>query len=579
MLGFGRRRPGDWAAAAVSHVVRWIWMEFISDPLWKSAGITPAFGRSPWDADRYVKSRSDQMIHLLLSKQERVHWNSHGNSVQDAKITYLGRRIHYGELLCWGCWGQKGKYDPFWNLCTRFVYESAFVNYMYLKGDEERFRRQANKSQDTTSGESNLCLLPHHFQEYLMAAVDGGGDQGVVGEMATHPKPVGGSESVPGKAIVVARTVDDQTGESGSDREAFLKISAEELKSKSAHGPEAFTEGVIEEEEEDTVVINLEEEEVVRAGQWPILARLYSLRIPNQTGLFDDMRRAWRLRSDMSYKSLRDNMFIVTFSAEGDYDFVMQGGPWIHKGDALLVASFDGITSPSKVPLDTVPVWVRIYDLPLVLMTKARGELYGSKLGRVREVDVEADGCNKHEFFRVRVDLSVSRPLKTKFAIKMSVQGKEVLRRFDLRYERVPHFCFICGFIGHSDKDCEKKLTNEDQPFQFSPDLRCSPLKPFERRVNRVKADQSSSVMRNLVFRGAGSANSSSSRKKQSGQNKEEIPPMVDAVDGFELREKEGDKTIDELLAKQAQYMNVSGLASQGQGQSGGDEVLQCPAV
>lgn len=97
----------------------------------------------------------------------------------------------------------------------------------------------------------------------------------------------------------------------------------------------------------------------------------------------------------MSYKSLRDNLFIVTFTAEGDYQFVGQGGPWIHRGDALLVGEFDGITSPSRVPLEVVPIWVRIYDLPLVLMTKARGELYGSKLGRVREIDVEEDGRNK----------------------------------------------------------------------------------------------------------------------------------------------------------------------------------------
>lgn len=90
----------------------------------------------------------------------------------------------------------------------------------------------------------------------------------------------------------------------------------------------------------------------------------------------------------MSFKSLRDNLFIITFSVEGDYNFVLQGGPWIHRGDALLVAEFDGLTCPSKILLNSVPIWVRIYDLPLVLMIQARGKLYGSKLGNVREVDV-----------------------------------------------------------------------------------------------------------------------------------------------------------------------------------------------
>ncbi|EEE51937.1 hypothetical protein OsJ_33563 [Oryza sativa Japonica Group] len=236
----------------------------------------------------------------------------------------------------------------------------------------------------------------------------------------------------------------------------------------------------------------------------------------------------------------------------------MGGGPWIHRGDALLVGEFDGITSPSRVPLEVVPIWVRIYDLPLVLMTKARGELYGSKLGRVREIDVEEDGRNKHDSFRIRVELSVKRPLRSKLAIKINVQGNEVVRRFDLRYERVPHFCLICGFIGHSDKDCERKVVAGDHPFQFSADLRCSPLKPFERKISKVAPMQARGAARKLVFRGAGSANSSSSRHRQGEQWDEAIPQRVDAHDNFEVNEKDGDGKIDQQLADEISNVQVS---------------------
>jgi hypothetical protein len=289
-----------------------------------------------------------------------------------------------------------------------------------------------------------------------------------------------------------------------------------------------------------------------------VLARFYSLRNPNQTALFEDMSRAWRLRSDMTHKSLRDNLFIITFSTEGDYKFVLQGGPWLHKGDALLVAAFDGLTCPSKIPLETVPIWIRIYDLPLVLMTKARGQLYGSRFGCVREVDVEEDGRNRHDFFRIRVDLPVKKPPKPKIAIKMHVQGKEEIKRFDVRYERIPYFCFMCGYIGHSDKECDKKGANNEVPFQFSAELRCSPLKPFERKIGKVKATQKPEVSHRLVFRGAGSANSSSSKRPQEEHWDEAIPPRVDARDGFETKEKEGDMLVDEQLASHARKLNVS---------------------
>lgn len=33
------------------------------------------------------------------------------------------------------------------------------------------------------------------------------------------------------------------------------------------------------------------------------------------------------------------------------------------------------------------------------MMNKARGDLYGSKIGKVREVDVDAFGSNRHDSF------------------------------------------------------------------------------------------------------------------------------------------------------------------------------------
>lgn len=298
--------------------------------------------------------------------------------------------------------------------------------------------------------------------------------------------------------------------------------------------------------------------------------------------LFEDMGRAWRLRAEMSYKSLKDNLFIVTFNAEGDHKFVLQGGPWIHRGDALIVADFNGLLSPSMVPLESVPIWVRIYDLPLVMMNKARGELYGSKLGKVTEEDVQQDGSNKHDFFRIRVDLPVNRPLKRQIAIKIKIKGAEEIRRFNLRYERVPHFCFFCGFIGHSDKECEKRLANEAQPLMFSADLRCSPLKAFERKISKVKANQSAGVQRKLVFRGAGSASSSSARNKQGDYFYTDPPTRIDAYDGFDSREEEGDELVDAQLAEKAGSLHMSDSTLSRKNQtnkfSAGDELASLPS-
>lgn len=182
------------------------------------------------------------------------------------------------------------------------------------------------------------------------------------------------------------------------------------------------------------------------------------------------------------------------------------------------------------------------------------------------------------------MDLPVKRPLKTKLAIKINVQGNDVVRHFDLRYERVPHFCFICDLIGHSDKECDRKLATGFQPFQFSAELRCSPLKPFERKINKVKPMQSTGVVCKLIFKGVGSASSTSSCQDRGEQWDEAIPPRVDAQDGFESREEEEDEKIDQQLAEQACNLQVSVKKvarqqdSSSEGGRGGTEAAQLPS-
>lgn len=83
-------------------------------------------------------------------------------------------------------------------------------------------------------------------------------------------------------------------------------------------------------------------------------------------------------------------------------------------------------------------------------------------------------------------------------------------------------------------------------------------MKPFERKISKVKAGQSSGVARNLSFREAGSASSSFVRKKKCDWWNEEVLPRVDAYDGFEFREKEGDHKIDDQLADQAGKLSVT---------------------
>jgi hypothetical protein len=157
----------------------------------------------------------------------------------------------------------------------------------------------------------------------------------------------------------------------------------------------------------------------------------------------------------MTFSPLKDNFFIITFSSEGDFQFVKRGGPWIHQGVACLIAPFINNIRPSATILDSVQVWVRIYDIPWNKQTDATGRKLGSQLGKVEWLDVDTAKNEFNDFLRVRIALPLNRRLKTK--ITTTMKGKPGEQVHLIRYERVPHFCFHCGFIGHDKKMCEKR--------------------------------------------------------------------------------------------------------------------------
>ena len=104
----------------------------------------------------------------------------------------------------------------------------------------------------------------------------------------------------------------------------------------------------------------------------------------------------------MEYKALKGSLFLIEFGCEGDFNFALRGGPWLHKGDTLIIAPFDAKMRLSEVRLDSIPLCVQICDIPPIMMTEKMGFAFGARLGiKVLEVDVEANGRNNGEFFRI----------------------------------------------------------------------------------------------------------------------------------------------------------------------------------
>ncbi|KAI5014013.1 hypothetical protein ZWY2020_055403 [Hordeum vulgare] len=384
-----------------------------------------------------------------------------------------------------------------------------------------------------------------------MSSTGDGGEKGGAGEAPTHPKSPGTDEMVPKRdrrdQIALLEEIDNT---SNWDERASMGLD----------GPDVRVDGVVDFDDDVVAEEEPEAEEGAAPPRWRLLGRYVSLGRPNVDDMTEHFSKVWKVRTGLNIARIKNNWYAITFFSEGDHKFVARGGPWIYKGNALTVGPFRAGEQMSEAELNSVPVWVRAYNVPWDKQTIAYGAFLGGLLGKTMEVDAEADGSRVPEFLHIRIDLSLSRRLQTKITVGRE-PAKQVI--YPLRYERVPHYCFWCGFIGHDDNLCEKKRLGVPTR-AYDEGLRCSPYRKYENRSAFVASGAQTAAKRGLNFVSNAPSEvlgqpreSHRGRRNQQQQQTRDIPVRVDARDGFGERYSGAGTNVDADLADRVKSMCV----------------------
>lgn len=152
-------------------------------------------------------------------------------------------------------------------------------------------------------------------------------------------------------------------------------------------------------------------------------------------------------------KELQPNRYIFQFYHEVDIKRVIEGSPWTFGRFHLVFERLKEGDNPRIISLNNILLWVQLHDMDAGFMSQRVVQDIGNYIGQFVESDPNNFLGVWRDYLRVRVKLSIEKPLKRRMKLKRS-ENQWCWANF--RYEGVPTFCFICGLIGHNEKYCER---------------------------------------------------------------------------------------------------------------------------
>lgn len=216
---------------------------------------------------------------------------------------------------------------------------------------------------------------------------------------------------------------------------------------------------VLEDEEEDGVII-ANEELSVKENSFVLIGRFLTEKNINFNAMQNVMASLWRPKEGMEIHDLGDHRFSFVFFHKLDLQKVIEGGPWTFEQSLLLYQVLGDNENPHTVSLNTMDIWMQIYDLPKGLVSEKLLQNIGGFVGTFIKSDPTNINGFRKMFFRIRVALNVEKPIKRRMKIKR--EGGE-WHWVNFKYERLSLFCFVCGILGHTERDCSVVYAHPDK--------------------------------------------------------------------------------------------------------------------
>ncbi|CAL1405693.1 unnamed protein product [Linum trigynum] len=167
--------------------------------------------------------------------------------------------------------------------------------------------------------------------------------------------------------------------------------------------------------------------------------------------------RVWRYKGDLMISAVEEGLTQFLFSQKADLHKAVTKSPWIFDNFMLVLAWWEDPTPAVADRLRWAPMAVQIWKVPFECFTGKMAWRLGSSLGVLNDPPtLHRSDVSGGLYVRAAPVLDLTAPLPDTIAAGHVDQNRGNFVAL-VKVEKVPHFCFLCGVIGHIGENCPRK--------------------------------------------------------------------------------------------------------------------------
>ncbi|GAV92834.1 DUF4283 domain-containing protein, partial [Cephalotus follicularis] len=171
--------------------------------------------------------------------------------------------------------------------------------------------------------------------------------------------------------------------------------------------------------------------------------------------------RKWGQVGSFSFHSVSNGVFLIKFENAHAQDWVMDNGPWDIWGYHIALRKWTKGMSLKLEECNSIPVWVKLTNVPIHLWSKLGLSYIASVLGRPLYMDAPTTNRKSLTFARVCVDMLASSSFPNAIHLDLDDGSSTIV---GVEYPWKPQACSLYKVFDHANKSCPKAVRREWLP-------------------------------------------------------------------------------------------------------------------